>query len=81
MRIEIQARTDCRGSVASNKILSDKRALSVVNYFIKHGIAKDRLEYIGLGNTRPKAACPDCKACTEKEHSLNRILEFKVLQL
>jgi outer membrane protein OmpA-like peptidoglycan-associated protein/tetratricopeptide (TPR) repeat protein len=81
MRIQVQARTDCRGSVASNKALSDKRALSVVDYFVKHGIPRERLEYLGLGNTRPKAPCPDCSTCTEKEHSLNRILEFKVLQL
>ncbi|MBX2907875.1 MAG: OmpA family protein [Taibaiella sp.] len=81
MRIEIQAHTDCRGSVASNKILSDKRALSVVNYFLQHGIAKERVGYIGLGNTRPKVPCPDCNSCTEQQHTLNRILEFKVLQL
>lgn len=81
MRIEIQAHTDCRGSVASNKTLSDKRALSVVNYFIQHGIAKERIGYVGLGYTRPKVVCPDCNFCTEQQHALNRILEFKVLQL
>ncbi len=52
MRIEIQAHTDCRGSVASNKILSDKRALSVVNYLVKHGIARSRLTYVGLGSKK-----------------------------
>lgn len=81
MHIEIQAHTDCRGSEASNKTLSDKRALSVVNYFVQHGIEKERVSYLGLGNTRPKVPCPDCNSCTEQQHALNRLLEFKVLQL
>lgn len=81
MRIEIQAHTDCRGSAAFNKVLSEKRALSVVNYLIQHGIAARRLEYIGMGNNQPKVKCPDCNSCTEEQHSLNRIMELKVLEL
>lgn len=81
MRIEIQAHTDCRGSVTFNKTLSEKRALSVVNYLIQHGIAASRLAYVGLGNSQPKVKCPDCNSCTEEQHSLNRIMELKVLEL
>ncbi len=81
MRLEIQAHTDCRGTVASNQVLSNNRALSVVNYLTKHGISRKRIEYIGLGSSKPKVNCPDCNSCTEEDHHLNRILEFKVLQL
>lgn len=81
MRIQIRAHTDCRGTAEHNQLLSNNRALSVVNYLVKHGIKQDRLEYIGLGNTMPTVPCPDCNSCTEEQHSLNRLLEFKVLQL
>ncbi len=81
MRVEIQAHTDCRGSESFNRLLSEKRALSVVNYLVQHGITRRRLQYVGLGNSQPKVLCPDCNSCSEEQHSLNRILEFKVLQL
>ncbi len=80
MRIQVIAHTDCRGSVASNQILSDTRARSVVNYLVAHGIPRRRLEFVGLGSSKPKVAC-SCEQCTEEQHYLNRILEFKVLQL
>jgi outer membrane protein OmpA-like peptidoglycan-associated protein/tetratricopeptide (TPR) repeat protein len=81
MRIEIMAHTDCRGSVASNKTLSDRRAKAVADYLISKGIYRQRLQYLGLGFTRPKVNCPVCTECTEQQHYLNRILEFRVLQL
>jgi len=81
MRIQIRAHTDCRGSYEHNRVLSNNRAMSVVNYLVEHGIKKDRLEYIGLGNTMPTVPCPDCNSCTEEQHTLNRLLEFKVLHL
>ncbi len=81
MRIEIQAHTDCRGTDKSNQVLSNNRALSVVNYLVEHGISRKRLEYIGLGSSKPKVKCPICEQCTEDQHYLNRLLEFKVLHL
>ncbi len=33
--------------------LSEKRALSVVNYLVNKGISSDRLKYKGYGNTSP----------------------------
>ena len=82
MRIEIQSHTDCRGSDKYNKVLSKRRALSVVNYLEDHGISKKRLEYVGFGSSKPTVLCqPTCKSCTEEQHYLNRILEFRVLHL
>lgn len=52
--IELSAHTDYRGSDAYNKRLSQKRAESVVNYLIAHGIANDRLTPVGYGEERPK---------------------------
>ena len=52
--IELSAHTDCRGSNEYNERLSQRRAESVVNYLIAHGIAADRLTPKGYGEGRPK---------------------------
>ena len=81
MRIQIRAHTDCRGGDAYNLKLSDARALSVMNYLKKKGIAERRLSSVGLGMREPKVPCPICEKCTEEQYYLNRVLEFKVLEL
>ena len=52
--IELSAHTDQRGSDQYNERLSQRRAESVVNYLIEHGIAQDRLTPVGYGEKRPK---------------------------
>ncbi len=52
--IELSAHTDARGSEQYNEGLSQRRAESVVNYLIEHGIAADRLTPKGYGEGRPK---------------------------
>ena len=52
--IELSAHTDYRGSAEYNKRLSQRRAESVVNYLIEHGIAADRLTPVGYGKEKPK---------------------------
>ena len=52
--IELSAHTDNRGSDAYNQGLSQRRAESVVNYLIEHGIAADRLSPMGYGEQKPK---------------------------
>lgn len=81
MRIQVRAHTDCRGGDAYNLKLSKERALAVVNYLTQKGIPRKRLEYEGFGMRKPKFPCPSCDMCTEEGHYLNRVLEFKVLQL
>ncbi len=81
MRILLRAHTDCRGTVEFNKDLSNRRALAVVDFLVKNGVDRRRLEYIGLGFTEPTIQCPVCDQCTEEEHYLNRLLDFKVLHL
>lgn len=51
--IEISANTDFIGSNADNKILSEKRAKSVVDYLISQKIAADRLTSVGFGEEKP----------------------------
>ena len=52
--IELSAHADYRGSAEYNKRLSQRRAESVVNYLIEHGIASDRLSPVGYGKEKPK---------------------------
>ncbi len=52
--IELSAHTDYKGSDQYNEGLSQRRAESVVNYLIDHGIASDRLTPKGYGEGKPK---------------------------
>ncbi len=52
--IELGSHTDSRGSEESNDILSQKRALSVVNYLIMRGINPERLVAKGYGERVPR---------------------------
>ena len=52
--IELSAHTDYKGSDEYNEGLSQRRAESVVNYLIEHGIASDRLMPKGYGEGKPK---------------------------
>ena len=52
--IELSAHTDYKGSDQYNERLSQRRAESVVNYLIEHGIASDRLTPKGYGEGKPK---------------------------
>ena len=52
--IELSAHCDYRGNDDYNLRLSQRRAESVVRYLTEHGIAADRLEAKGYGETVPK---------------------------
>ena len=52
--IEMAAHTDRIGSDRYNNALSERRAKSVVDYLIKNGIARERLQPHGYGKSRPK---------------------------
>ncbi|MEF8833276.1 MAG: OmpA family protein [Halofilum sp. (in: g-proteobacteria)] len=55
LRVEIAGHTDGQGSAAYNRDLSLRRARSVRDYFVEHGIAAERLEVAGYGESRPVA--------------------------
>lgn len=52
--IELAAHTDYKGSAQYNNRLSQRRAESVINYLIAHGIAADRLTPKGYGKESPR---------------------------
>ncbi len=55
VRVEISGHTDNVGSDEGNLTLSQARAESVRRYFIEKGVAADRMEAKGYGETKPVA--------------------------
>jgi outer membrane protein OmpA-like peptidoglycan-associated protein len=74
LRIEIQAHTDNTGDADYNQYLSEKRAESVRDYMVARGIASDRMEVKGYGETSPVA-----DNNTREGRAANRRVELKVL--
>jgi Outer membrane protein and related peptidoglycan-associated (lipo)proteins len=72
--VEIGGYTDSTGTAEYNLTLSEKRALSVVNYLISKGISSDRLKYKGYGN-----AFPVGDNITSEGRKLNRRTEAKII--
>ena len=52
--IELSAHCDYKGPAEYNKHLSQRRAETVVNYLVEHGIESDRLTPMGYGKEKPK---------------------------
>ncbi len=78
--VEISAHTDAKGNDDYNMKLSQKRAESVVEYLIRKGIDKKRLQAKGYGETQPIAPnkLPNGKDNPDGR-ALNRRTEFKVI--
>jgi outer membrane protein OmpA-like peptidoglycan-associated protein len=55
-RVIIEGHTDNTGSDATNQALSERRAESVANVLRSRGIAMDRFEIVGLGESYPVAS-------------------------
>lgn len=75
LHLEISGHTDNTGNLQANKLLSENRAKSVVNYLISKGINANRLEFKGYGDTKPIA-----DNATEEGKSQNRRTECKLIE-
>jgi len=71
LKVEIQGHTDNIGSAAYNQQLSVKRAQSVYQYLVDHGIDESRLSVKGYGFSKP-AYSND----TKEGRAKNRRVEF-----
>lgn len=81
MKLEIRSHTDSRQTYKYNQDLSDRRAKSTFNWFIKNGVAPERLTAKGFGESQLLNKCTDGVKCTEEEHQVNRRSEFLVKEL
>jgi outer membrane protein OmpA-like peptidoglycan-associated protein len=73
-RVEISGHTDDQGQRDYNMSLSRARAQAVADWLIGHGIARDRLEVVGVGPDRPIAPND-----TPENLARNRRIEFRHL--
>ena len=73
LKLRVDGHTDDRGNDAHNLDLSQRRAASVMRWLVEHGIAQERLESQGLGETQPLV--PNRGAANRQT---NRRVEFKI---
>ena len=81
LEILIKSHTDSRASAYSNQILSEKRAKSTLEWFVSHGIKRNRLRAVGYGESQLVNKCYDELGCPEEEHQLNRRSEFIITKI
>ncbi len=77
--IELSGHTDSRGSMEYNLLLSEHRIQSVVDYLVKAGIQRSRLEGHGYGEFELLNHCADGVECSEEEHAVNRRTEIRII--
>ena len=82
--IKIVAHTDSRATDAYNLDLSNRRAKSVIDYLIANGVAADRLQSEGRGESQPRITDAEIEKLATKEekeaaHQQNRRTEMEVL--
>jgi len=74
--LKICGYTDSTGSERHNQILSERRAISIYNFFVSNGISKSRLKWQGKGEENPLD-----KNMLNKNMDVNRRVEFEFFQL
>jgi len=72
--VSIEGHTDDRGKAEHNRDLSDRRAKSVMQYLVDHGVPADRLESHGFGQEQPIASNK-----TASGRAANRRVEFRIV--
>lgn len=73
VKFEILGHTDNWGSDQYNLDLSERRAISVKNYLVKHGVEETRLFTAGCGERKPIVGND-----TEEGRAINRRIEFSI---
>jgi outer membrane protein OmpA-like peptidoglycan-associated protein len=77
--IELGWHTDSRDYDDVNKRLSQNRADLAVSYIVNNGIEKNRIVGKGYGESKLVNKCRNGVKCTEKEHRMNRRIEYKII--
>jgi outer membrane protein OmpA-like peptidoglycan-associated protein len=77
LRVQINGHTDSFGDNLTNKVLSLKRAQSVVDYLVKNGIDASRVKAVGYGEERPLVSNDD----EQEGREINRRTEIEVVEV
>ena len=72
----IQGHTDRTGPEGYNQVLSERRAKAVYDYFMGKGIAPERMEATGYGETMPEVS-----NLTREGRAINRRVDIQDIQL
>lgn len=75
LKIEIAGHTDNIGTDEYNQKLSESRAKSVYDYFVKNGVKAENLSYSGYGESQPIATND-----TDEGRQQNRRVELKIVK-
>ncbi len=78
--IQVSSYTDSRGPAEYNKWLSEQRVKRTTDYLVGKGIAPNRLQSEGFGETHLLNECDDKTYCPESQHKLNRRSSFEVIR-
>jgi outer membrane protein OmpA-like peptidoglycan-associated protein len=81
IKIELSSHTDSRGSEQLNYELSNSRAKSASEYLYSKGVRTDQVIYKGYGETKLLNDCIDGHNCDESQHSINRRVEFNIIEV
>lgn len=73
VKATIEGHTDSVGTDVYNQGLSERRAKAVFDYFVEHGVAKERIAWKGFGESKPV----DTNETAEGRHH-NRRIELKI---
>lgn len=76
MMVVVSSHTDSRSSESFNDLLSDYRAVEVINYMVEKGISKKRLVGVSNGERVLTNHCKNNVTCSDEEHAQNRRTEF-----
>lgn len=74
-KVRVDGHTDDVGTDEKNQTLSEQRAKAVMDFLIKAGVEKERLESKGFGKSQPLDA-----GKTEEARNKNRRVEFQILE-
>ncbi|MDH3710662.1 MAG: OmpA family protein [Cyclobacteriaceae bacterium] len=79
MKLAMDAHTDSRQTDNYNDVLSQKRARSTMNYLVRKGVSRDRLQRAHFGERKLVNDCGNDAQCTEAQHQFNRRTEFEII--
>ena len=75
-KVRVEGHTDTTGADDYNMKLSQARAESVRDYLVGRGVASNRLEPVGFGETRPLQSND-----TRPGREANRRVEFNIIEV
>ena len=75
IKVEISGHTDNIGRKEYNMELSEKRAYAVFTSLVENGIDRDRLAFVGFGDTKPLLPNEN-----DLNRQSNRRIEFRVIR-